>query len=63
MYRYTAHMLKYPALQGTRIHTLMLDTTYSGQKWKFPAQSEAISIATELVLKTRQQTPGVRLAT
>ena len=48
-------MLKYPVLEQTSIHTLMLDTTYSAPKWKFPPQSEAISIAADIVKKAREE--------
>lgn len=51
-------MPKYPMLLGTKIHTLMLDTTYCTPRWAFPPQQEAVASAIAVARTAREDKPG-----
>ncbi|XP_028844230.1 DNA cross-link repair 1A protein [Denticeps clupeoides] len=44
-FRADPSMERYPALQGVRVHTLYLDTTYCSPEYTFPTQGEVITFA------------------
>ena len=52
--RYHPKMKLYPELQGIRVKTLYLDTTYCDDSYSFPPQDEAIESALEIMRRERK---------
>lgn len=61
-FRYDPSMVKHPALSGTSIHTLFLDTTYGNPGFTFRSQAEAIRTAVECVGEVSYFCGGVVLS-
>ncbi|XP_064630523.1 serine-rich adhesin for platelets-like isoform X2 [Lineus longissimus] len=57
-FRASRAMESYPALTGTKIHQLYLDTTYCDPAYTFPPQEETIAITVNIVLEAIEDDPN-----
>ncbi|ODM91471.1 DNA cross-link repair 1A protein [Orchesella cincta] len=56
-FRYTPDMLQNPYLDGLRIDSLYLDTTYCSPQYDFPTQSESISVVVSYIKRQLEYRP------